>query len=320
MEEGGNVGSEPDLSIVIPAYNEEDSILPLAQKLHDVLVSFGRTFEVIFVDDGSTDGTPFRLEQILLLDRRVRVIQLAQNAGQTAALCAGIDHACGRYILAMDADMQNDPTDIPRIVQLLDEGYDVVSGWRRSRKDHICRRIPSIVANALLVYITGVKLHDFGCTLKGYRSEFIRCVPLYSDMHRFLPAFATSMGAKVTELEVKHHSRQFGQSKYGMRRIYRVMTDLLVLHMLVHFTFRPLHWFGRISVVVLLLVAGILLTERFILGGEDATMVFPAIGVLGVYLGTTLLSLGFLCELVIRVGDTEMQQLFTVLESEAPGP
>ena len=307
----------PDLSVVIPVFNEEDSILPLAQQLHDVLVGMDRTFEVIFVDDGSTDSTPVRLEQILTLDSRVRVVQLVQNAGQTASLAAGIWHARGKYVIALDADLQNDPKDIPKIVELLDHGHDVVSGWRRDRKDRLwTRRVPSIAANWILSAVSGVKLHDFGCTLKGYRAEFIRRVPMYSDMHRFLPAFAASVGAKVAEVVVQHHPRRFGSSKYGMGRIYRVMTDILLLHLLVHFAFRPLHWFGRISILVFLLSAGILLAST--IGAEGtATIVYPSITVLGIYLGTTLLSLGFLCELVNRVGDTMPEPLCTVLDPEA---
>ena len=320
----------PDLSVVIPTYNEEDSVLPLAQSVHDVLVTMAHSFEVIFVDDGSTDGTPVLLEQILYLDKRVRVIQLARNAGQTAALCAGIDHAQGRFIVALDADMQNDPSDIPLIVSELDKGYDVVSGWRRDRQDRfLSRRLPSICANALLSWVSGVRLHDFGCTLKGYRAEFIHNVPLYSDMHRYLPAFATAMGARVKEVVVKHHARRFGQSKYGMNRIYRVAMDILVLQLQVHFAYRPLHWFGMVSSAVFLACAGFLLLTFHDASGDVArlsaqaaelgglsTIVYPAIAVLAAYLGTTLLSLGFLCELVNRVGDHELERLFTVWDPQ----
>ena len=317
----------PDLSVVIPAHNEEDSVLLLAQSLHDVLIKMPYSFEVIFVDDGSTDGTPVRLEQILLLDRRVRVIQLVRNCGQTAALCAGFDHAKGRYVVALDADLQNDPSDIPAIIEQLLEGYDVVSGWRRSRKDRLLsRRLPSICANALLSWVSGVKLHDFGCTLKGYRAEFLERVPMYADMHRYLPAFAAATGAKVKEIVVKHHPRRFGSSKYGMGRIYRVMTDILVLQLLVHFAFRPLHWFGIVSVFAFLLSAAMVILglgdwpfnpSRGPEEAQLATIVFPSVAVLGLYLATTLLSLGFLCELINRVGDHEMDQLYTV--SNAPG-
>jgi len=308
----------PELSIVIPAYNEEDSILPLARSLHDVLVRLGRTFEVIFVDDGSTDSTPVRLEEILTIDARVRVVQLATNAGQTASLAAGIQEARGRYIIALDADLQNDPRDIPLLVEKLDEGYDIVSGWRRDRKDRLwTRRVPSNAANRIISLVSGVHLHDFGCTLKGYRAAYIRQVPLYSDMHRFLPAFATSVGARVCEVVVQHHPRRFGRSKYGMGRIYRVVMDILLLHLLIHFAFRPLHWFGRVSLAVFAFVAGILLLGTIGVHGSTSTIVYPAIAVLGVYLGTTLMSLGFLCELVNRVGDTEMRPLSKVLEAEA---
>ena len=339
----------PEISIVIPTYNEEDSVEPLAKALREVLDGLRRPYEVLFIDDGSTDGTGYRLGEILRESEHFRAVHLVQNAGQTAALCAGIDHARGEYIIAMDADLQNDPTDIPRIVARLDEGFDVVSGWRRSRQDHVSRRIPSIVANAILSKISGIKIHDFGCTLKGYRSAYINRVPLYSDMHRYLPAFATAIGARVTEIEVKHHPRRFGSSKYGMGRIYRVMIDLLVLQMLLHFAFRPLHWFGRVAIIVFLL-SGAILIPTWLSGRGDpipettvaeqtlestepnaaaadagnwrlmdrmhSTIVFPAIIVLGIYLGTTLLSLGFLCELVNRVSDPSMQPLFAVRDLE----
>jgi len=309
----------PEISVVIPCFNEEDSILPLARALHDVLVRMRRRFEVIFVDDGSTDGTAARLEQILALDARVRVVQLAANAGQTAALCAGLDQARGRYIIAMDADLQNDPEDIPTIVDELDRGFDVVSGWRRERKDRFfSRRLPSRIANWLLVRISGVPLHDFGCTLKGYRAEFLRRVPLYNDMHRYVPAFAPALGARVKEVVVRHHPRRYGSSKYGIGRIYRVLLDILVLQLLVRFGSRPLHWFGKVSLWVFLLVAGIL--GPVALSARDPsppTVVIPGILVLGVYLGVTLLSLGFLCELLNRVGDSGMEQLYVLRETDA---
>jgi glycosyltransferase involved in cell wall biosynthesis len=275
-----------------------------------------RRFEVLFVDDGSTDATAQRIEDVLALDPRFRSIQLAKNAGQTAALCAGIDHSRGDYVVALDADLQNDPADIPAIVAELDRGYDVVSGWRRDRKDRLfSRRVPSIVANAILSMVSGVRLHDFGCTLKGYRAEFLRRVPLYSDMHRYVPAFAPARGARVKEVVVRHHPRRFGRSKYGFERIWRVMMDILVLQLLVHFAVRPLHWFGRVSLWVFVLVGGILLGALLdrSRGADDnalSTIVFPGVTGLGVYLGVTVLSLGFLCELLNRVGDAGMEHLY----------
>lgn len=307
----------PELSVVIPCFNEEDSLLLLADGLYRALSGMDRGFEVIFVDDGSTDATPQRLDTIVARWPRMRVVTLESNAGQTAALCAGIDQARGRYVVALDGDLQNDPTDIPRLVEELDKGYDVVSGWRRDRKDvFFSRRLPSRVANALLSRVSGVPLHDFGCTLKGYRAEFLRRVPLYSDMHRYVPAFAAALGAKVTEVVVQHHPRRFGKSKYGINRIYRVLLDILVLQLLVHFALRPLHWFGRASIWVFLLVAGILfgaLLGETRVAGEDgllSTVIFPGLSALGVYLGVTLLSLGFLCELLNRVGEAGMEQLY----------
>lgn len=302
----------PELSIVLPCFNEEDSVLPLARALTATLGRSGRSFEILFVDDGSTDATPVRIGEVVAADARIRALHLTHNSGQTAALCAGIDYARGRYVVALDADLQNDPADIPAIVDQLDRGYDVVSGWRRDRKDRfLTRRLPSVVANWVLARVSGVKLHDFGCTLKGYRAEFLRRVPLYSDMHRYLPAFAAALGATVKEVVVRHHPRRFGSSKYGINRIYRVMLDILVLQLLVHFAFRPLHWFGKASLWCFLLVGGLVVGlashERDAIG----TVVIPGMTALGVYLGVTLLSLGFLCELLNRVGDGGMEQLYT---------
>lgn len=314
----------PELSIVVPCFNEEESILPLARSILRVVARMKRRCELVLVDDGSTDGTAQQIQEVLALDSRVRAVTLASNAGQTAALCAGFDHARGRFIVALDADLQNDPEDIPAIVARLDEGCDVVSGWRRDRKDRfLTRRLPSKVANAILARVSGVRLHDFGCTLKGYRAEFLRRVPLYSDMHRYLPAFAAALGAKVSEVVVRHHPRRFGRSKYGINRIYRVLLDILVLQLLVHFAFRPLHWFGRVSLWVFLLVGGILLGLLWGEGdGAVSTIVLPGLTVLGIYLGVTLLSLGFLCELLHRVGDGGMEQLYTehgALRAAPPG-
>jgi glycosyltransferase involved in cell wall biosynthesis len=314
----------PELSVVVPCFNEEDSIVPLARDLRDALVPLERSYEVLFVDDGSTDATARRIEEVLARDGRARAIHLAENAGQTAALSAGIDHARGRYVVAIDADLQNDPADIPALVAELDRGYDVVSGWRRDRKDRfLTRRLPSMAGNAILSLVSGVRLHDFGCTLKGYRAEFLRRVPLYSDMHRYVPAFAPALGARVKELVVRHHPRRFGRSKYGIQRIWRVMLDILLLQLLVHFAFRPLHWFGRVSLWVFLLVAGMLLgllwVERGHRGGDAlSTVVIPGITVLGIYLGVTVLSLGFLCELLNRVGDGGMERLYTEHDLSRP--
>ncbi|MCS6876472.1 MAG: glycosyltransferase family 2 protein, partial [Aquificaceae bacterium] len=204
---------ETYLSVVIPAYNEEENIPLLYQKLKEVLQNLEGEYEIIFVDDGSTDRTWEKLKEIAQKDKRVKLIRFKKNYGQTAAMYAGFQHASGKVIISMDADLQNDPEDIPRLLEKIQEGYDIVSGWRKDRKDpFLSRRLPSMVANWIISRVTGVKLHDYGCTLKAYRADIIKRLELYGDMHRFLPALTKNLGAKVTELPVKHHPRAFGKS------------------------------------------------------------------------------------------------------------
>jgi glycosyltransferase involved in cell wall biosynthesis len=233
------------ISVVIPVYNEADNVEPLCEELHRVLEQSGLEFEVLFCDDGSTDGTPSRVRALLERYPRVRLASLRRHMGQTAALSAGFDLARGDVIVTMDGDLQNDPADIPRLLATLKEGYDVVSGWRHDRKDPwLRRRLPSQLANRLISWLSGVPLHDYGCTLKAYRAEILRGIRLYGEMHRFIPIYAAWQGARLTELVVQHRSRRRGQSKYGMGRTFRVVLDLALLKFLDRYAQRPMHLFG----------------------------------------------------------------------------
>src|SRR5216683_355443 len=233
------------LSIIIPIYNEEESILPLHENLRQVLEKQNLPYEVIYVDDGSTDGTFPQLYRLARSDQHSQVIRLRRNFGQTAAISAGVAHSAGEILVFMDADLQNDPVDIPRLLAKLEEGYDVVSGWRKKRKDaSLSRRLPSWLANRLISKVTGVYLHDYGCTLKAYRREVFQHIQLYGEMHRFLPAYAALTGASITELEVTHHARRFGVSKYGISRTIRVILDLTTLKFLGSYGTKPLYAFG----------------------------------------------------------------------------
>ena len=217
------------ISVVVPVLNEQDNVAELYKRLTNVLHS---DVEFIFVDDGSTDETFHHLRAIARNDKRVRVIRFRRNFGQTAALSAGLDHARGDIIIPMDGDLQNDPADIPRLLAKLDEGYDVVSGWRKSRQDNLRRRLPSIIANRIISWISGVRLHDYGCSLKAYRRDVLENVRLYGEMHRFVPIYASWQGARVAELAVTHHARKHGKSKYGLERTIKVVLDMIVVKFL----------------------------------------------------------------------------------------
>jgi glycosyltransferase involved in cell wall biosynthesis len=233
------------LSVIVPLYNEEENILPLHQSLKGSLKFYQLPYEIIYVDDGSTDATFVELLALAREDAHVSIVQLSRNFGQTAAISAGIAHSNGMLLVFMDGDLQNDPQDISRLLEKLDEGYDIVSGWRRNRKDaHLSRKLPSWIANHLISWVTGVHLHDYGCTLKAYRREVFQHVRLYGEMHRFLPAYAALYGAKSTEIEVMHHPRRFGTSKYGISRTVRVLLDLVELKFQARFATKPMHGFG----------------------------------------------------------------------------
>jgi glycosyltransferase involved in cell wall biosynthesis len=247
---GGDGGETPDISVFLPVYNEEPNLRPLHAKMTDALATLGRTAEIIYVDDGSSDGGLEVLREIAAGDARVRVIALRRNYGQTAAMSAGIDAARGRVLIPMDADLQNDPADIRRLLEKLDEGYDVVSGWRKNRQDKaVTRKFPSMLANRLISWIGGVPLHDYGCSLKAYRRDSLADVRLYGEMHRFIPIYASWAGARVTEIPVDHHARTMGVSKYGLSRTLKVVFDLVTIKFMASYQTKPIYVFGSFGVL-----------------------------------------------------------------------
>ncbi|MFZ6026754.1 MAG: glycosyltransferase family 2 protein [Chloroflexota bacterium] len=236
------------LSVVIPVYNEVENLPLLHRALHDALDGLPHPWEAILVDDGSSDGSVAVLERLAAEDpASVRVVEFRRNFGQTAAIAAGIDHAAGDVIVLMDADLQNDPRDIPAMLAKLDEGYDVVSGWRYQRQDKLSRRLPSRIANGLIARVTGVDLHDYGCTLKAYRREVITGFRLYGEMHRFIPVYARMVGANIVEVKVNHHPRIFGKAKYGLGRTLKVVLDLLTVKFLLSYAAKPIYLFGGVG-------------------------------------------------------------------------
>jgi glycosyltransferase involved in cell wall biosynthesis len=293
------------LSVIIPVFNERGSIGSLLADLEATLDTVPVAAEVVVVDDGSDDGTQEVLEECRLRSRRLRVLRLRRNFGQTAAMAAGFHAARGDVFITMDGDGQNDPGDIPGLLADLERGYDVVSGWRRQRADSfVKRRLPSQAANRLLSEITGVRLHDFGCTLKAYRASFIRRVNLYADMHRFIPGLAAAVGARVTEREVEHHPRRQGKSKYGLGRTYKLLTDMVVLRMLVRFSGQPLHYFGLLAITTFGCALGITFlafvdttSVRLV---NYSTVVMPAVAILAFCLSFYFLMMGLVCELALR--------------------
>lgn len=233
------------ISLTVPVYNEHEALLPLFEKVSRVMDGHGLPWEIIFVNDGSTDGSTEVLDRMAEQDPRVKVIHFRRNFGQTAAMMAGFDFACGETIIPMDGDGQNDPEDIPRMLAKLDEGYEVCSGWRKDRQDNaIQRNIPSILANKLISAVSGVALHDFGCSLKAYRAEVIKGVRLYGEMHRFLPIYAKWHGARISEIPVSHHARVSGHSKYGLERVLKVLMDLMTVKFLDKYMLKPMYLFG----------------------------------------------------------------------------
>ena len=294
----------PDLSVIVPLYNEEESVGPLHSAIVGALDPLGLVYEMLFVDDGSRDGTFLAAKQLAERDPRLRVIRFRKNCGQTPAMVAGIDHARGKILVTMDGDLQNDPADIPKFLEMIDQGNDIVCGWRHKRKDRlISRKIPSMVANRIIGRITGVPIKDNGCSLKAYRADIIKSVPLYSDMHRFIPAMASLAGTKVAEIKVNHHARKFGVSKYGISRTYKVIIDLLVIKTLLAFSSRPMHLFaagGLLSMGVGMLTLSLALKDIFRQGSVD--FMLASGGLLFLTLAFFLVLVGFLCELIIKTG------------------
>ena len=293
-----------DISVVVPLYNEEDNVQLLYEEIKGVLDTMAEQAEIVFVDDGSRDRTLAKLEAIQTGDDHVRVVSLRRNFGQTAAMTAGFDHARGGIIITMDGDLQNDPHDIPQLVGKLNEGYDVVTGWRHDRQDaFLSRRLPSQLANRLISWVTGVGLHDYGCTLKAFRREVIDNINLYGEMHRFIPAIASGMGISFTEVKVNHRARRFGTSKYGISRTIRVVLDLITVKFMLSYATRPLHVFGTVGVVSSLLgvlIALVLTVQRQLYGVALANRPLLLLAVLLIFMGIQFITIGLLAELVVR--------------------
>jgi glycosyltransferase involved in cell wall biosynthesis len=297
-------GEWPELSVFLPVFNEEENIDLLSDKLGASLGGLGRTYEVIFVDDGSTDTSLAKLREIASRDERVRVIALRRNYGQTAAMSAGIDHARGQILIPMDADLQNDPGDIGRLLDKLDEGYDVVSGWRKDRKDRwLTRRVPSMIANRIISAISGVKLHDYGCSLKAYRRDVLADVRLYGEMHRFIPIYARWAGARVTEIPVTHHPRYAGKSKYGLSRTIKVVFDLITIKFMSSYLTKPLYVFGTAGLICLaisFLSLALALYYRFVQLVHLNRMPLATLAMIMFAMGIQFIFMGLLAEMIVR--------------------
>ncbi len=293
-----------ELSVVIPVRNEAPNLVELHAELSRTLREWGRPYEIIVVDDGSTDATFEILEGLQADDDQLRVIRFRRNFGQTAGFAAGFAHARGRLIVTSDGDQQNDPADIPRMVDLLDRGYDIVCGWRKDRQDpFLTRRLPSMLANHLISWATGVKLHDYGCSLKVFRAEVVKPLKLYGEMHRFLPAIASEMGVTIAETVVNHRARRYGRSKYGLSRTIRVILDLVTVKFLISYSTRPLQIFGLVGSVMGLaglLISGWLAYVRLFQYQSISGRPLLMLGILLIFTGLQLLTLGLLAELQAR--------------------
>ncbi len=310
-----------DISVVVPCYNEEENAPPLYQRLRDVLEGLGKTFEVVFVDDGSTDTTFAVLSKMHKADRRVKIVRFRRNFGQTAALAAGFDYAVGDVIIAIDGDLQYQPEDIPRLLEKIDEGYDIASGWRSNRKsdNYITRRLPSLVANRMMAKLSGVALHDFGSTFKAYRQDVAHEIRLYGEMHRFVPALASAVGARIAEVPVELKPRIRGKSNYGLGRTWRVLLDIMAVKFFISYSKQPLRLFGLIGLLMGLGGFGIMLVLSImkIFGepfGEHQPLVL--LGILMMVLGVQFISLGLMGDLMSRTYyESQGKAIYSVRET-----
>jgi glycosyltransferase involved in cell wall biosynthesis len=294
-----------DVSIVVPLFNERDNLAPLHDELNQVMQRLKRSYELIFIDDGSTDGGLQVLREIKGRDCHVRVMRLARNSGQTAALACGLRHASGAVVVAIDGDGENDPADIPRLIAKIDEGYDLASGWRTERwkSAALSRRLPSVAANALISRMTGVELHDYGCTLKAYRGDLARHLMLYGEMHRFVPAIAAEQGARIVEVAVSFRPRRTGSSKYGPSRVVRTLLDLMTVKFLSGYSTRPIQVFGLIGLLmggIGTLWTAVLIFEKVVLGYSLSRRPALLLAILLVVVGVQLISMGLLGEMLAR--------------------
>src|SRR5215212_1616780 len=313
------LADSPDISVFLPVFNEEPNLLPLHAKLDKALKSLGRSAEIVYVDDGSSDGSLKILRDIAQLDPRVRVVALRRNYGQTAAMAAGIDAAKGKVLIPMDADLQNDPADIARLLEKLDEGYDVVSGWRKNRKDKmVTRKIPSMIANRLISWIGGVPLHDYGCSLKAYRRESLQDVRLYGEMHRFIPIYAAWAGARVTEIPVEHHARTMGKSKYGLSRTLKVVFDLITIKFMASYQTKPIYVFGSFGFLAfgISLLGGLYAVFLKIFHKADFVQTpLPILSIVMFAVGVQFLLMGLLAEMLVRTyHESQAKAIYSVRE------
>ena len=306
------------LSVVIPVYNEAENLLPLFEEVTDALLGLPDAWEVLFVDDGSTDATPRLLDELASKEDRIKVLRFRRNFGQTAAMMAGMDHAAGQVIVVLDGDGQNDPADIPMLLEKLAQGYDVVSGWRRDRHDGWLRTKLSNVANALIARMTGVKLHDIGCSLKAYRREVIESVRLYGEMHRFVPIYASWWGAEVTEVPVNHRARERGTSNYGFERIFKVFLDLMVVQFLGRYATRPMYVFGGFGLIswgISLAAAGLAFYRKFFDATSFIQTPLPLLSVMTFVTGVLSILMGLLAELLVRTYYESQQRVPYAIKS-----
>src|SRR6267142_2592456 len=296
----------PKYSIVVPFHNEQESVTALYDRLKAVMETTGDTFELVFVDDGSLDRTYKLLREIVTIDSRVVVVKLRRNFGQTSALAAGFAHAQGDYVIAMDGDLQHDPDDIPKFIEMLEQGYDLVSGWRKERVDNfVMRRLPSRIANWAMAKLSGVKIHDFGTTYKAYRREIIQQLPLYGELHRFIPALASWYGASICEVPIRNVNRERGISHYGISRTFRVFFDLITIRFLLKYLSRPLHFFGTVGMFSIMAGCGVsgwlilqkLLHQADVMTQHGPLMMFSAVLLLA---GLNMLAVGLLGEMQVR--------------------
>jgi len=300
------------LSIVVPLYNEEDSIEILLSNILKAGVNFDFEYEIILIDDGSTDNTWELIERLKEATPELKAIKLRQNCGQTAAMVAGFDHASGEIIVTMDGDLQNDPSDIPLLLEKIKEGYDIVSGWRKNRKDNFLRVFLSKIANNIISITTGVKLHDYGCSLKAYRAECIKTLNAYGEMHRFFPALASMTGARITEIPVMHHPRTYGKSKYGLNRIFKVFSDIFAMNLIIRFSSSALKGFALLALPFLLffILFGILSSVAIIYDWtQGKANLFMIAAFLNLMALIHLIILGILGELIVSMSDLTHTQL-----------
>jgi glycosyltransferase involved in cell wall biosynthesis len=302
-EPGSALTPQPELSIVVPLFNEEESLRLLVQRLLEALRPLARSFELVLVDDGSSDRTASVLRQLAATTPELVAVLLRRNYGQTPAMSAGFGVSRGRVIITLDGDLQNDPADIPMLLEQLEQGFDLVSGWRHQRQDNaVSRLLPSKIANRLIARVTGVQLHDYGCSLKAYRRELVEDMNLYGELHRFLPALAYIEGARISEVKVNHNARQFGQSKYGIDRTFRVLMDLLTVWFMKRFLTRPMYVFGfggLVGIAIGSLLSAYLLVEK-LMGAEIGNRPLLLVAVLALIAGVQLFCFGLLAELQMR--------------------